>query len=287
MKTEYKILIYSIINNLVISIIKVASALIFNINSLLADGLQTFSDLITDIISMFTNRLSKKRPNKNHPFGFGKSEYLSNLFGGIILLFLSIFIIISSFFKEASVPSIKLLYILVFVIILKLIAIIIMHHMGTKINSQILINSEQESKLDLYSSISVAVVIILLQYSKNIKVLKYSDVVASIIIGIIIFRTAINIIRDNSLLLIGETEKDPKIIKELEDFIFNFDDIKHLKLFLNKNGSYYHLQLTIEVNPKLSLRQVINLENKIKYSILNNKSFKIKYISIYVTNTLD
>ena len=99
MKLEFKVLIYSMINNLIISIIKIIGGMIFSLGSLFADGMHTFSDFFTDIVCLLGAKVSKKRPTKSHPFGFGKVEYLTNLFVGIVLVLLGIFIIINSFNK--------------------------------------------------------------------------------------------------------------------------------------------------------------------------------------------
>ena len=61
MKIESKLLIYSMLNNLLISFIKLGSGIYFNLSSLFSDGLHTFSDFFTDIISLIAAKISKKR----------------------------------------------------------------------------------------------------------------------------------------------------------------------------------------------------------------------------------
>ena len=124
MKLEFKTLIYSMINNLIISIIKIIGGVIFGLGSLFADGMHTFSDFITDIVCLVGAKLSKKKPTKYHPYGFGKVEYLTNLFVGIVLLLLAFYIIISSFFKKAVVPPLSVLILLILVFGLKALAIL-------------------------------------------------------------------------------------------------------------------------------------------------------------------
>ena len=115
MKLELKVLIYSMINNLFIAIIKIIGGIFYGLGSLFADGMHTFSDFITDIVCLLGANLSKKKPTKYHPFGFGKVEYLTNLFVGVILFLLGSYIVISSFFKKAIVNTISLLLLLLIV----------------------------------------------------------------------------------------------------------------------------------------------------------------------------
>lgn len=286
MKAELKVLIYSMINNLVIAFIKIIGGMFYGLGSLFADGMHTFSDFITDIVCLVGAKISKKKPTKYHPFGFGRVEYLTNLFVGIVLLALALYIMISSFFKKAIIPPISVLYLIAAAFILKLIAIIIMHKVGEKINSQLLITSVKESKADLYSSVGVAIIIIVLQYSNKYPFLDYIDLIGSLLIGIIVLKTSLEIIIDNSLSLIGEIEENPEELEKINEILRENKKIKDYKYELIKYGSYYKLQLTIELDSKLSLRQVTNLENKLKKELIRHRKLKIKYVTIYVTNKL-
>lgn len=286
MKLEFKTLIYSMINNLIISIIKIIGGVIFGLGSLFADGMHTFSDFITDIVCLVGAKLSKKKPTKYHPYGFGKVEYLTNLFVGIVLLLLAFYIIISSFFKKAVVPPLSVLILLILVFGLKALAIFIMNKIGKRINSQLLVTSVQESKADLYSTIGVVIITILLQFSDSIPLLEYSDIVGSILIGLIVFKTAISIIVDNSLLLIGEVEENEEINNKVKEFVKQRKEVKDVDVSLIEYGPYYRLQLTLELDSKLSLRQVTKIEESIKKDIIRHRSMKIKYVSINVTNKM-
>ncbi len=287
MKLEFKTLIYSMINNLVIAVLKIIGGVIFGLGSLFADGMHTFSDFITDIVCLVGAKLSKKKPTKSHPYGFGKVEYLTNLFVGIVLLLLAIYIIVSSFFKEAVVPPISVLILLVLVFVLKAMAIFIMNKVGKKINSQLLVTSVQESKADLYSTIGVVIITILLQFSNTFPLFIHADIIGSILIGLIVLKTAISIIIDNSLLLIGEVEDNEEQIKKVEDLVREWKEVKDLSVTLIEYGSYYRLQLILELDSKLSLRQVTKIEEDIKKKIIRHRSLKVKYVSINVTNDLD
>lgn len=292
MKTELKTLIYSMINNLIIAIIKIVSGLFFKLGSLLADGLHTLSDFITDIVCFIGAKISKKKPTKYHPFGFGKVEYLTNLFVGVLLFLLSCFIIIHGFLEESVIPPLTIIYILLFTFILKLIAIAIMHKIGKDINSHTLIISVEESKADLYSSFVVMLITILLQFSNKYPFLKYTDILGSIFVGLIVLKTALKIIIDNSLSIIGEVEEDGKHYDKVASFLEQYNQEEHKKIEdydidLIQYGAYYKLQLTLQLQSTLSLRQVTNFVNKLKKSLKKHRSLNIKYVTIYVTDKIE
>lgn len=286
MKSENKILIYSMINNLIISLIKIITGFILKLNSLLADGLQTFSDFVTDIVSMVASKVGTKKPTKYHPFGFGRVEYLSNLFIGILLFALSIFIVIHSLSGDGKIPPVWLLFLTAFLFILKLVAIIIMERAVKKINSQILITSIEESKTDLYATIGVFIIIVLMQFSESVPILKYSDMIGTIIVALIIMKTALKIILQNAQSIIGETTDNKELQEKVKELIYEFDGVKDDKQEFMKYGSYYKLHLTLELDENLTLKKIVRLEKRIKNTIVRHRSLKIKYVSIYITNKI-
>lgn len=287
MNLELKTLIYSMINNLVIAVIKVFGGLYFGLGSLFADGLHTFSDFITDIISMIGTKVSKRRPTKYHPFGFGQVEYLTNLFVGVLLLMLAIFIIFSSFFKKPFIPPLTILVVLIISFVLKLIAIFIMNKVGKKINSHVLVVSVQESKTDLYSSIGVIIITILLQFSVKISILKYADLVGSIIIGLIVLKTSLKIIISNSLSIIGEIDDDEEKIMVIKDYLSKYRNIVDSDMELVKYGSYYKLHLILELRQDISLRSAEKLMKRIKIDLLRQKKLKVRFVTIFITDRIN
>lgn len=287
MGKEAKVLIFSMFSNLVISIAKIFGGVFFHFGSLLADGLQTFSDFVTDVVSFLGAKFSKKQPTKTHPFGFGKVEYLTNLFVGILLFLLSIFIIYNGFHSSFHVPSLMVLWILIICFIIKVIVLYFLYSIGKKINSQLLITSSKESKMDLYSSCGVFIATILLQFSNEIYLFRYVDLVVGVIIGLLVFKTSFDILIDNSMNLIGKVEVDSKVTKEIEKFLLNIKGVEKVKMFLIRYGKYYKIQLIIEMDSNLTLRQVTRLEEKIKKELVRHRSFHVKYPTIYVTSHLE
>ncbi len=287
MNKEFKVLVFSMIMNLLISILKIVGGIYFHFGSLLADGMQTFSDFITDIVSFIGAKFSKKRPTKSHPFGFGKMEYITNLVVGFLLFSLAIFIIINGYMSPWHIPSLSVLWILVIAFVLKGISIYFLYSVGKKINSQLLITSYSESKMDLYASSGVMLATILLQFSESIVIFRSIDMIVGFIIGFMVLKTSWDILRENSLNLIGKVEDNAELYKKIEDFLLDMKGVEKVKMYLIRYGKYYKIQLMIEMDPKLTLRQVTKLEEKIKRELVRHHSFHVKYPTIYVTSHLE
>ncbi len=287
MNKEFKVLVFSMIMNLLISILKIVGGIYFHFGSLLADGMQTFSDFVTDIVSFIGAKFSKKRPTKSHPFGFGKMEYITNLVVGFLLFSLAIFIIINGYMSPWHIPSLSVLWILVIAFVLKGISIYFLYSVGKKINSQLLITSYSESKMDLYASSGVMLATVLLQFSESIVIFRSIDMIVGFIIGFMVLKTSWDILRENSLNLIGKVEDNAELYKKIEDFLLDMKGVEKVKMYLIRYGKYYKIQLMIEMDPKLTLRQVTKLEEKIKRELVRHHSFHVKYPTIYVTSHLE
>lgn len=282
MKVEVKVLIYNMINNFIITLLKISGGFIFSLSSLFADGLHTLSDFLTDVLTLVGVKLTKKKATKHHPFGFGKLEYVTNIFVGFILFVLGIYIIVNAFSSDGVIPPLSVLILLIIVFILKLMAVIIMRVLGKKVNNQLLIVSYKESLADLYSTMAVAIISVLLQFKNRWAFLEYSDLIGSILIALIVFKTALKIIIDNSLAVIGETDNNEQIKEKVGSYLNNFKEIKNYKMTLIKYGTYYHLQLVLQLDPNLRLKEIVKLEKKVKKTIISHRLLTVKYVDIYV-----
>ncbi len=288
MKKEYRALIFSMINNFIIAIIKIIGGSIFGLGALFADGLHTFSDGIINIVALVGAKLSRKKPTKHHPYGFGRIEYLTNLFVGIMLFILGAFIFLHSFNKELVIPQINILWLLLVVCIMKLVAIGILFKNAKKTKSKILLTTAKESLADIYSTVGVAIITLILQLAYENPILIYMDIIGTIIISLIIMKSAFKIIYENSLSLVGEIDSDPELVEKVRIFLNeHHKQIQDEDIYLIKYGSYYKLQLNIQLDEDMTLKKISRLEDKIKKELIKHRSFRIKHISIFATNHLE
>ncbi len=282
MKLEMKLLTFNMVSNFFTALVKIVGGLIFGMGALIADGVHTFADFIMDIVTMIGAKLSKKRPTKRYPFGFGRVEYLTNLFIGIFLFLVGIFLFIISFFLEFKIPSLNILYVLMIAITIKSITILYLSRESKKIKSQILVVGTDESKMDLISSIAIAFIVIILQFSIKIPALKYIDIIGSLILSSTIVYGGFNIIKENALNLLGAIETDDEITNYIKDLVEKFDDVNVVKIELIKYGAYYKVHLLLTLNPNLNLKKIDILEKQIEHKLKRNKKVIIKYVNIDV-----
>ena len=282
MQITTRIMMISMITNIFLAIFKIITGSIFLSSALIADGLHSLSDLITDICAIIGSNLSKKPADSKHPYGHGKLEYVTSIIISIIILALGFTIIYNSFNKEIIIPSKVVIVVSIITIIIKLILSAFVIKMGKKYKNNILISSGYESSTDVISSIVVLISTGLMQLSDKINLLKYSDIIATIVVGILIVRIGYDILKDNISIMLGEQETDEEYINQVKEIISKNKQVKEIdSLILMKYGPYYKLISEISMDSDTRLKDVHNtldiIENKIK-----DKDKKIKYVTIHV-----
>lgn len=281
MSKEIKALTISMTINFFIPIIKITGGVLSSSKSMIADGFHSFSDFITDIIAIIGSKISKKRANKKYPFGYGRVEYITDIFISFIIFILGIYTIINSFDTYSPNMNLLCLFIILITIFLKLLNAKFLMQQGQKSNSPILITSSKESFDDVLSSIGVIVIIVISQFTPIFPFLKYADIIGSIIIGLLITKTAIELLKENIISLVGQDEEDKEIKEKVKNIVNNYKKIKYKDATLIKNGSYYQLILDIECAENMRVNELIKKENLIKKEIKSQKLL-IKFIEINI-----
>lgn len=279
MTKEGRVLITSMFLNFIVSSVKIITGFICNSKSMVADGFHSLSDFITDIVAFFGSKFSKKRADKKHPDGYGRFEYITDIFIATIIILLGIYSIYHAFTKEPTTTNIIWIIIVIFTIILKIINSKYLLKKGTEYNSPILITSSKESHDDIISSLGVIAIIILSQFQDILPFLKYADAVGSIIIGLIILHTGCSIMKENIIFLLGETEDNQEAESKIRNILSSYPELSYKDMDLERHGSYYVLELEVYVLKNIKVFQLLNIESEIKKKI-KKLNYRIKFVDI-------
>lgn len=187
------VIIKNLIVNVFLVLTKILSGIFFHSSALVADGVHSLSDLITDFASLFGEEAAKLKKGKKKII----FEDETSVVIGIIIIVLAVFMIVQAFHAEESVPSTLVIFVSVFVIIAKTLVVRYVARMGKKLNNSILLSSAEESKADIISSIIALIAILLSQLSTYVEILKYSDIVGGAVIGLITLFVGLDIIFNN------------------------------------------------------------------------------------------
>lgn len=286
MSKERKVIILSMIINIIVSTTQVLSGLICNSKSMVADGLHSLSDFITDIVAFFGSKYSQKRANKDHPDGYGRFEYIVDVFIATVILFLGTYTILNSFSKEPIEASTIWILVIIVSIILKLINSKILMNKGLEYNSPILITSSKESQDDATSSLGVIIIIILSQFSEQFPILQYADIIGGVIIGMLITKTALSLLKENIEFLLGKTEENKEAQNKIIDILNQYEEIEYKDMELESHGSYYVLELDIYVLKNIKVYKLLTIESEVRRKI-KKLNYRIKFVDINLSHKIE
>lgn len=282
MNQVFKTLIISFFVNCLLVVLKFTIGILTNTQVIIANAIQSFSDLITDIIAIFGNKISLKKEDAHHPKGYGKTEYITNLVMGIIIAMLGIVIIKNTILEANTIIQIKLSIIVLVSIVIKYILYRYIMNNSVKYNNNILKASANESKADVASSICVLLVVIASLLGKYIKILQYIDKIGAFIISLFVLKTGFKMIQENLSLVIGEVEINEEILTQLRNIILeNKNVIKINNIELEKYGNYYNGIFDISIRKNINIENMAIIEEDIKKKLLNCK-YNIKYVLIHI-----
>ena len=286
-KIVIKTSIISIISNIVLAGFKAFVGFLANSISIISDAVNNLSDALSSIITIVGTKLAGKAPDKKHPFGYGRIEYMTSLVVSMIVLYAGITAFIESIKKvihpEEVDYSVLTLVILSVGIIIKFILGIYVKKKGKDVHSDSLVASGSDAFNDAILSISVlASAIIYMVF--NISLEAYVGVLLSIFIikaGLELIKEAVN----NMLGVRVESSLAKSIKKEImkEKGVEGAYD-----LVLNDYGPDKYLgSIHIEVYDNLSVADIDKISRKITKNILEKYGVILHTIGIYSINTKD
>ena len=282
MNNVTKVMSVSIITNTFLSFIKIIIGFICKSSALLADGVHSFSDLLTDFFAIIGNIMAKKPADEKHPYGHGKIEYLTSIGISIVIIILGLTIINNSMHSKVVMSSLIVSIVSLITITLKYLLSEYIIRKGKKLENNILIASGKESRADVISSLVVFISAILSVFSKYIEVFKYSDKIAGIIVGILIIRTGFLILKENISIILGEQEIKGETLNKIRKIILNNKDIKTIdELIILKFGHCYKVSMEVSMNPDLTLLECHTIVDKLEKK-LKKEIDKVEYITVHV-----
>ncbi len=275
----------SFVVNIFLVIVKILTGLFFNSVALIADGIHSISDLLSDVFVILGIRHSLKPADDEHPFGHGKFEYVLSLMLGVFILIIAYGLgkeVLNNYNEPVVIPGIVSLIVVIFVMVIKLFLARYLIKKGKEEDSQIIKASGRESLTDVFSSIVVFVGIlaVLIGEKFGIAILLKGDKIASVIIALFIINIGIRIIYEAITALQGKAV-NPKICQKYKEIINNVEgviDVDNIDMITY--GPYYQTLVEIQVDGNISVKEGHDIADKVS-EILNNDE-KICHIVVHV-----
>lgn len=178
----------SVFVNIVLTITQVVAGIFSHSQSLIADGVHSLSDLISDFLVLIASHHSKTPADDDHPYGHGRIETAASLVLGAILVLTGIGIMYGAAIKLENIGNLPpvtslALWTAGLALIAKEGLFRYMLHVGEQLRSPMLIANAWHARSDAASSLVVAIGI-----AANMMGFIYADALAAIVVGFMIVR---------------------------------------------------------------------------------------------------
>ena len=267
---------FAIVINIVLALLKIISGNIFKSVSLISDGLNSLSDLITNILVIIGLKVGENPEDKEHPFGHGKIESVFSVIIGTFIMITAFDIIkenIMGIFqmKGEVITSSMPVIITVIVIIIKVFQLIFMKN-NTKDYRGALINSLLEDyKADIVISVLAGILLS--------KINPVFDVFVGISVAIYIMYSGYNLIKDNALILLDS--QDEELLENVRKDLSEFDEIENAHDFrMTTSGKNIYLFIDVRMDKSLTIDEAHEITNKIS-KFIKHKYKNIKRVLIH------
>ena len=149
--------VLGIVCNIFLFVVKLIIGLFLNAIAIMSDAFNNLTDSFSSIVSIISAKMSNKKPDKDHPFGHGRIEYISTLIVSFIIVLVGFELLTTSVEKliagikgditiiEFNTPFIISMIILALSLLIKLWMYSYNKYLGKKIDSSVLLASSADS----------------------------------------------------------------------------------------------------------------------------------------------
>lgn len=282
-KRIVKVSIYGIVVNIILVIFKMIVGLISGSIAVILDAVNNLSDALSSIITIVGTALSNKRPDKKHPYGYGRIEYFSSIIIAIIILFAGITSFKESFTKvlhpKMAEYSVASLIIIVVAILVKYFFGRFVKSEGEKLISGSLVASGTDAMSDSFLSFSTLIAAIITLVF-NVSLEGYFG----LLISIFILKASLEILKDTVDEIIG-VRADNEITVGIKKKILTFKGVQGVyDLTLHNYGPNRLIGTAhIQVDDMMTALEIHRLTRRITLDIYKEFGIIIT-IGIYASN---
>lgn len=286
-KTIIKTSVIGIIANVFLAGFKAVIGLMTNSIAIVLDAVNNISDAGSSLITIVGTKLAGKEPDKKHPFGYGRIEYLSAMIISVIVLYAGITSFVESaeqiIHKETPDYNTVSLVIIAAAVVVKILLGRYVKGVGVRVNSDSLINSGEDATLDSVISASTLV-------AAGIFLIFHISLEAWLgaIISVVIIKSGIEMLRDTISQILGE-RNDTGLANAIHDTVMSFPDVQGAyDLVLNNYGpDTWNGSIHIEVPDTYSADRLDQLIREITMKVINEHKVILTAIGVYSVNTKD
>ena len=277
--------VIGIVSNVLLASFKAAVGLIAGSIAIVLDAVNNLSDALSSVITIIGTKLAGKKPDKEHPYGHGRVEYITAVVIAVIVLYAGLTSLIESVKKiispETPDYSPASLIIVGSAVAVKLILGRYVRSTGEKVSSDSLVASGKDALMDaVISASTLAAAVIFLAAGVSL------EAWLGAMISIVIIRAGIEMLRESISDILGE-RADGEFTKQIRQTVASFPEVSGVyDLILHNYGPDMMIgSVHIEVPDVMTADRIDVLERSISAKVMEEHGVILAGIGIYSVNT--
>lgn len=279
--------VIGILTNLFLVVVKAFVGLVSGSIAVILDAVNNLSDALSSVVTIIGTKLGAKKPDKKHPLGYGRIEYLSSMIVAALVLYAGLTALVESVKKiikpQAADYNATAIIIISVAIVVKLLLGTYVKHQGKKVNSGALVASGSEAVFDAIISASVlASAIVFLVFSVSL------EAYVGVLISVFIIKAGIELMIETLNDIIGK-RADAEMSKELKRTICEVEGVRgayDVTLFDYGPNKYYG-SVHVELPDTMRVDEVDKVTRKVQAHVYQKTGIILTGIGIYSYNTSD
>jgi cation diffusion facilitator family transporter len=266
--------------NALLGIIKILGGIFFRSHALVADGIHSLSDLLTDIMVIFASKYGSRDADITHPYGHQRIETAATLFLALLLILAGICIswdsfndLLKHFYKQPAPSALLIAAISIFA------NEALFHYtkqIGLRIKSDLVIANAWHHRSDALSS-----VVVLFGLLGSLLGFIYLDAIAAVIVGLLIIKMGLEY-GINCLKELIDTAIDPELFACIEKAILSITGVKKIHQLRSRSmGRDVFIDVHIQVSPYISVSEGHYIAQHVHHFLVENIE-QLKDVTVHV-----
>jgi cation diffusion facilitator family transporter len=262
------ITLWGVAVNILLSIIKTIGGIAGQSAALLADGLHSMSDLVSDGMVLVAARHASHDADEDHPYGHARFETITTVALGALLLLVGAGIAYDAVVRLVSeqrpaIPHFYTLYIAAVSIISKEVLYHLTRRVGIRIRSKMLEANAWHHRTDAVSSI-----IVLIGIAGALLGFPLLDAYAAVIVALMVMKIGVDL-GYQSIMELVDTALDPDEVERIRQTILTVTDVRELHMLRTRRMGHNALvDVHIQVAPKLSVSEGHHISELVEHRLI-------------------
>lgn len=270
-----------IIGNILLAGFKAAVGLFANSIAIVLDAVNNLTDAISSVITIIGTYFTGKSPDKKHPFGYGRIEYLSTLSIGVLITYAGVTAFIESV-KSIITPktpeySKVMFLVLVVAVLVKVFLGLFFIKRGKSVKSDSLVASGKDALSDVLISVSTIIAAgVFLIFHLSL------EAYLGVLISCLIIKSGFEILKENISKLLGEGAS-VELVKAVKKTIVEHDGVNgaYDLVFNNYGQDVYLASVHIEIDDKMNANEIDLLCRHLTEDVVNEHNVILTAIGVY------